>query len=696
MKFKIYHIAIAASMLLTGCTATQTASNQASSATSTNVDINKMPTPGPTPTVNLKTPHTFKLANGLTVMVVEDHKLPKVDATLMMDQPPVYEGENAGKLSVLAELLGNGTKNMSKDAFNKRVDFLGANLRLSASGAYAGTLKRYFPEVLSLMSDAIKNPKFTQEELDKAKERTIEGLKSQEKDPAAIANRVFNALTYGKNTAKGEFMTEESVKKVTLKDVQNAYDNYYIPNNAYLVVIGDVNYNEVKPLIEKNLVGWKKGKDINLNLPKTANVNTTEINVVDIPNAVQSIIKVGNIHELKMNDPKYFGALTSNYILGGGSLESRMNMNLREKNAFTYGAYSSYDPSKYGMDFSTNTSVRTEVTVPAVKEVLNEVNNIKNITEEELKNAKAKLKGDFIRSMEKSSNMARYALNLKTQDLPDDFFTNYLRSVDQLTVSDVNNASKYYLYPKNMRIFIAGKASEFADDLEKLGYPVKYFDAYGNPVAKPAKQAVASGVTLQTVADNYIKAIGGKDAVSKINSLTTEASAKVQGMDLAMTMIQAKGGKMFLDVKMMGNSMQKIIFDGTKGRMEVQGQKMDLPKESIDEMSKNKEIFPELTFAANKSYTLGGIEKFDGKDSYVVKGENVTYYYDVKTGLKNGEVKTQKAMGQEMTIPTTFRDYKTVAGVMMPYSFSQSMMGQDISYTVTSYKVNQATDADFK
>ncbi len=655
------------------------------------IDINKMPVAGPTPTINITTPKTFTLKNGLTVMVVENNKLPRVNVTLSMDRPPYYEGKIVGVSQVMADQLGNGTTKMSKDDFNKRVDYLGANLSFSSSGAFSNSLSKYFPEILGMMAEAITYPKFSADEVEKTKDRMIEGLKADEKSADAIASRVSNALIYGKNTSRGEFETEESIKAITLADVQNTYQKHYIPNNAHLVIVGDVKFDEVKKLVEKNFNNWKKSNTTYPALEPAANVATTEINIVDVPNAVQSVISVGNIHDLKMNDPKYFAATMANYILGGGG-EARLFMNLREKNAFTYGAYSSLSTYKYGPTFSAQSSVRNEVTDKAVKEFMTELNGITTVKPEELSNAKAKLKGDFIRSLERPETIARFAVNQKTQNLPSDFYTNYLKSIDKVTAADISNAVKATIYPNQSRIFIAGKASEIAEPLEKLGYPVKYFDDKANPTTKPVAQKVDAGITTASIADKYITAIGGLANVQKINSLSTTASAKVQGMDLDLHLIQGKGGKMMMDIKMMGNTMQKIVFDGKDGYMEAQGQKMPLPAEQKTEMAKDSELFPELGFAKSADYKVAGIEQYNGEDSYVVKGKDVTYYYSVKTGLKTGEVKS--AGGQ--TIPTTYADYRDVAGVKVPYKFTQNMGGMDVEFMVKDIKANQAKDADFK
>lgn len=654
------------------------------------IDLNAMPKPGPTPAINIAKPKTFQLSNGLTVMVVENNKLPRVNTTLSMDRPPFNEGSVTGVSSIMAEQFENGTTNLSKDDFNKKVDYLGANLNFSSNGAASNSLSKYFPEVLSLMADAIINPKFSAEEIQNSKERALEGLKSGEKNASAIASKVSNALIYGKNTARGEFETEESINKIQLADVQNVYKKYYAPDNAYLVIVGDVKFDQIKPLVEKAFSGWKKANTPIVPLEPTANVGKTEINIVDVPSAVQSVVSVSNLNNLKMKDPNYFAATMANYILGGGG-EARLFMNLREKNGFTYGAYSSMSADKYSSEFSADASVRNEVTDKAVKEFMNELNAISTVKPEELANAKAKLKGSFIMSLEKPETIAKFALNQKVQDLPSDFYTNYLKSIDKVTAADISNAVKANILPNQSRIFIAGKASDISEGLEKLGYPVKYFDKQANPVAKAAAQKVDAAVTTASVADKYINAIGGLAAVQKITSITTDASTKVQGMEMNMKLVQAKGGKMLMDMKMMGNTVQKIVFDGKEGYIEGQGKKMPLTDKQKADMA-DPELFPELAFAKSTDYKVTGIEKYNNEDSYVVKGPKDTYYYSVKTGLKTGETKSSDGG----SIPTSFADYKEVSGVKFPFTIIQNMGGMDINLAVKSREVNLAKDSDFK
>lgn len=662
------------------------------------IDKNAMPKAGATPSINIAKPQTFKLPNGLTVLVVENSKLPRVNVNLTIDRAPVFEGNIIGVGSIMSTQLGNGTTSLTKDEFNKKIDYLGAGLHFRTNGAYANMLSKYFEQVMNLMADAIVNPKFNAEEIKKAIDREIESLKTGEKSAKAISDNVYNALVYGKNTAMGEFATKESLAKIKAVDVENYYKQYYTPNTAYLAIVGDVKFSQVKKLITNLFGKWEAGTNVqkDVNLAAQKNVQKTEVNIVDVPNAVQSVITTGDITKMKKKDPEYFSARIGNYVLGGGSLESRLNMNLREKQAFTYGAYSGLSFYKYAPYFKATTDVRNSVVAPAVAELMGEFAKISEITDEELTNAKAQLKGRFIRSLEDPETIALFAINTRIEDLPASFYNDYLKSIDKVTKKSVANAMNEVVLPTKMRILVVGKGVEIADSLENLGYPVKYFDKDANPTTKPEKKAMAKGVTVKSIGEKYIQAIGGDAAVSKIKSITLDATAKVQGMEMNMIIINATGGKNSIDMKMMGNSMQKIVFDGKDGYIEARGQRQPMPEEVKAKMAKENRVFPELSFGENKDYILVGVETMNGEDAYCVKNGSKSLYYSLKSGLKIAEVETQKMGEKEMKVPVIYSDYKEVDGVKLPFRITQNMMGQEIVFNVNTYEMNKATDADFK
>lgn len=665
------------------------------------IDRSQMPEPGPAPKVNVEEPETFDLDNGLKVMVVENHKLPRVAMSLRFDNPPHVEGQKAGVSGITGDLLGTGTQNMSKDDFNEKVDFLGARLNFYSNGASANTLSKYFPEVLKLMADGILHPKFTQEEFDKSIARTEDFLKSSEKDVSYNARRVRSALAYGKNHPYGEFQTQETVKNLSLADVENYYKTWFSPANAYLVIVGDVDEDEVKDLVKEQFSSWKKSQVPAANVPAVSNVNQTEIDFIDMPNAVQSEIALVNTINLKKKDDDYFPILVANKILGGGG-EARLFLNLREDKGYTYGAYSSTGNDKYAATFVASASVRNEVTDSSVVAFLDEIYKIRNeqVTASELARAKAKLTGDFVLSLEQPSTIANFAMEIETEDLDDDFYEEYLEKIDEVTAEDVQRVAKKYFLADNSRIVIAGKASDVLENLEKMTYngktiPVKFYNRFAEEVEKPVAKKMDPSVSAETVFNKYIDAIGGREAVENVESVVMLASATIQGMALDLEMKRTKDGKLSQTISMNGNAMNQQVFNGESGYLMAQGQKMPYNEEQIEAAKGEANPFPELNVG---DASVTGIEQVEGKDAYAVKlSDNTVNYYDTESGLKVKMVKTMSQGGQTMTIPTVYADYQEVKGVKFPFSMQQSMGPQSFEFKVSEIKVNEdVSEEDFK
>ncbi|MUP42375.1 M16 family metallopeptidase [Christiangramia aestuarii] len=664
------------------------------------IDRSKQPEPGPAPKINLEEPETFTLDNGLKVMVVENHKLPRVSMILYLDNPPVQEGEKAGVSSLTGGLLGTGTKNTSKDKYNEEIDFLGASVSFNSNIVRANTLSKFFPRILELVAEGALQPNFTQEEFEKLKEREIENLESNEKDVAFNARRLRQALNYGKDHPYGEFTTVESLKNVSLEDVKQFYNTYFVPEEAYLAIIGDVDIKEVKKLVKKNFSSWKKKALPESSIPEVNPVETTEISFLNMPNAVQSQIAVVNPVKLTKNNPDYFPALIANQILGGGS-DGRLFLNLREDKGYTYGSYSSLGDDKYVSSFVATAEVRNEVTDSAVVAFLDEIHRIRKekVSQEELENAKNKYVGNFVLSLESPSTIAFNALNIETEDLDEDFYEEYLENINEVTAEDVQRVAKKYFKIDNARIVVAGKGSEVLKGLENLKYngksiPVKYYNKKAEQVEKPEEKKVDASVTADKVFDKYLKAIGGREAVESVNSVLMNASTEIQGMKLDLESKQTTDGKSYQAISMNGNVMNKQVFNGESGYVMAQGQKMPYNEEQIATAKVDANPFPELSVNDAK---VTGIEQVNGEDAYVVKlDENNTAYYSVDSGMKVKSVKTVSQAGQTMSIPSLYSDYREVSGVKFPFMIAQSMGPQSFEFEVSEIQVNEGvSEEDF-
>ena len=667
---------------------------------SAQLDRSVQPVGGPTPKIKLEKPKEFKLKNGIKVLVVENHKLPRVSYSLRIDGTPIVEGDKAGVLSILGQMLGNGTTSIEKDVFNEEIDYLGANVSIGFRSSFASSLTKHNDRILELMADAIINPLLTIEEFDKTKEQLIESLKSDEKSIDAIGSRVGNALSYGKDHVYGEFVTEETLNKISYEDVIDFHKKYTYPNSAYIVVIGDINYKEVKKSITEKFSVWKKAKKVESDVPfLTPNVELTEVNFIDLPSATQSSIGITNNVELKMNDEDYFTALITNNILGGGG-EGYLFKNLREDKGYTYGAYSSLGSSRYGVArFSAGAKVRNMVTDSAVTEIVNEIVRIRTelVDAELLKNAKAKYVGNFIMRLERPQTIANYALNIKLNDLPEDFYETYLEKINDVTAEDVKRVANKYFKIANTRIIVVGKGSDVVENLEKVGFPINYFDKYANAVAKPVfNKAIPDGLTAMNVMSSYIDAVGGKDNLIKVNTMTTKADVTIAGAPFkpvaTVKMKMPNKSSFSIKANMGGQEMvlMKRNFSGEKGYMEQQGQTILMTDEEINEAKLIEGIFDELYFTDDQ-IELVSINSIDNEDVYkikVTKNEKTSFrYYNVKSGLLISIEEQDDSKNISST--TKYGDYRDVDGIMIPFYLEQNAGAQNLEFVTTEVKINE-------
>ncbi len=660
------------------------------------------PKPGPSPTINIKKPETFALSNGLKVLVVENHKLPRVSFSLSIDNTPYAEGNKKGVENLTSSLIGNGSANIAKDPFNEEIDFLGANINFYSSGASGSGLSKHAKRILELMAAGALTPNFTQDEFDKEKEKLIEGLKTQEKSVPAVSNRVQSVLAYGRNHPSGEYLSEETINNVTLDDVKANYATYFVPEHAYLVIVGDVKTKEVKKMVEKLFGSWVKASAPRLTYSDPKNVQYTQINFVDMPNAVQSEITILNTVNLKMTDADFFPVILANQVYGG-DFNSYLNMNLREAHGWTYGARSSigFDKNMYST-FTANTQVRNAVTDSAVVEALKELKKIRTekVSDEVLNNVKAGYVGKFVMQVEKPGTIARYALNIETEGLPVDFYENYIKNINAVTPDDVMRVANKYFLEDNARILVVGKGSEVISGLERLKIPMFYFDKFGNPAEKPVmKKPVPPGVTVKAIIDAYVTAIGGEKAIKSVKSISNSGTTKIPQAPMPLTYISKRDvkGKMMVELSMEGmGSLMKQVISGNEGYIVQQGQKKVLEGEELSKMKESAILFNETLLATKTGVTISSIEQMNGSDAYAVLDGNTTHYFDVKTGLKIAEALDDNQGGEKVVRVTTLNDYRDVKGVKVPFNIIMNV-GFELDIKMNDVKINEGvSDADFK
>lgn len=635
-----------------------------------NEEFRKTPPPaGPPPKIELGEAVRFQLDNGLEVILVENHKLPRVSFQVFVDVPPFLEGEQAGYSSIAGQLLSAGTTSRTKAEIDEAVDFIGASLNTSSNGVSGSCLTKHKGKLLELMADVLFNPTFPEEEFEKLKKQTLAALAQAKDDPNTIASNVASVLRYGKDHPYGELETEETVQNISLDKCKEFYQTYFKPNISYLVVTGDISEEEVRNIAQQYFGDWQPAEVPQQEFPTPEPPAITEVDFVDKAGAVQSVINITHPIELPPGHPDVIKASLTNTILGG-YFNSRLNSNLREDKGYTYGARSSINQDRYVGSFTAYASVRNEVTDSAMTQFLLEIDRLQRepIGEEELSMVKSVMTGSFARSLENPGTVARYYLNMARYDLPDDYYATYLQRLAAVTAPEVLETARKYILPHRAHLLVVGNKDEVADKLKQFAPDgeVHFYDHYGNKLEE-APIPVPTGVTAQSVIDRYLQAIGG-DQLDSVQSLVLVMNAELQGIVLETSIYFKAPNKLVTRNSMMGNIMHERVFDGETGVNVQMGQVSKIEGDELKDTKVDAVLFAERKFDELGVKTeLRGIEMVNGQPAYKIvltypSGKKKTYYYNTESFLKVREVETSNGA----TAISDISEYMEVEGIQFP------------------------------
>jgi predicted Zn-dependent peptidase len=442
------------------------------------LDRTKPPVPGNPKDIKFPEHYKTKLENGIEVIALEDKRLPIVTARFLFKTGTLYDsicnGEKQGLISLLSELITKGAGKYKATDIADIIDYYGAHLSTFADYESMSlniySLKKYFEKIFEITSEIIRYPSFENEEIERVKIQRINSLISNFDDGEYIAGRLFKSKVHGISPYSFNVDgTASTIDALTKEDFISAHNKYFIPENLLVVIVGDIENDEAVKITQKYFSDLKNGSYDRLNLTLEGSFNRNKIFIAERKQAVQSDIVIGHL-TTKRKTPDYIPIVVMNTILGG-FFTSRINKNLREVNGFTYGAHSYFNCYKLSGDFSVETSVGNRLTVPALKEIINEIHKMKcfPVSETELSNAKNYLIGNFFLQLETSNAIASKLIYLNLFELEDDFYENFVSKIKEVTIDDVHNVAKKYLHPENLIIAVAGVSDEIKNGMEQIG-----------------------------------------------------------------------------------------------------------------------------------------------------------------------------------------------------------------------------------
>lgn len=456
---------LAVSLALAGC-------GSDSSVAMEPLDRSKRPDPGPAPASSFPDYETVKTDEGLTLFVIESDRQPTVTYRLMLRSGGLFDGDKTGLAEFVADMLDKGVEGKSAYELASEIDFIGASLSASASSDFLAVsvsgLSKYKEQLLDILVSVVLTPTFPESELDKLKQRVVSNLISERSEPDAMADKLRRKLVYG-DGGYGAFKTEESVASITRDDLVAFHKKHFIPNNASLAIVGALGAKEGKSLVSDRLGSWKSGSVPmlpELNAPEIAN---RSVHLIDRADSVQSTVRVAQQSVPRSNpDAPELRVVMS--VLGGG-FSGRLFQNLREDKGYTYGAGSyAANAAKMGAIVSYS-DVRNEVTAPAIGEIFNELDRIRDepIPEAELDMHKKYLAGNYMLSLERATTIAQNVQEIDIYDLAPDYYQTYVSQLMSVTPELAQKLARKYLRPGNSAIAIVGKRDEIGESLEQFG-----------------------------------------------------------------------------------------------------------------------------------------------------------------------------------------------------------------------------------
>jgi zinc protease len=435
------------------------------------------------------------LSNGLSLVVVEDNRLPLISYRLAFRVGGAFDPPNLpGLTDLLAGLLPEGTESKTSKEIADEVARMGASLSAGANSDYtivaASALTQFNDPVLDLLAEVVLEPSFPEHEVELAKQNTKESLRQQRAQPSFLASEMVSRVMFGEHPYSVVAPTPESIDRSAREEFVKFHRTKFVPNSAVFVVVGDVRHEEMVSRVESLFSTWQRGGELVANFPDPPARSRRTAYVVDRHGSAQSNIVIANLG-ITRTDPDYFPMLLMHTVLGA-TASSRLFMNLREDKGYTYGAYSNLDARRSAGTFRATAEVRTPVTGDSLKEFFFELDRIRKepVTQKEIADAKSYLTGVFPIRLETQEGLTDQLVQIKMLNLPDDYLQMYRDRVQAVTIEDIQRVAEKYVRPDEAALVVVGDGSSVLEQIKPYCEDVEIYNTAGK-----RKTAEASGVT---------------------------------------------------------------------------------------------------------------------------------------------------------------------------------------------------------
>jgi zinc protease len=457
--------------------------------------------------ITIPAPREIVLPNGLTVVVVEDRRLPLVSYRLAFRVGGAFDPpELPGLTDLLAGLLPEGTESRTSREIAEEVARIGASLSAGANSDYtivaASALAMFNDRILELMADVTLNPSFPENEVELARQNTKEGLRQQRAQPSFLASEMVSRVMFGDHPYSVVAPTPESIDRSTREEFVNFHKSKLVPNSAVFIIVGDVRYDDILRRLESLFSTWERGAELVTDFPAPPIRTMRTAYLIDRPGSAQSNIIIANSGITRTN-PDYFPLLLMHTVLGANA-SSRLFMNLREEKGYTYGAYTNLDARRTAGTFRATAEVRTPVTGDSLKEFFYELNRIRNerVSEKEIADAKSYLTGVFPIRLETQEGLTDQLVQIKMLRLPDDYLQLYRDRVQAVTLDEIQHVAQKYVKPDEAALIVVGDGAAVLDQIRPYCEDIEIYNTSGKrktiDVSAPTDPVGSWSIELET------------------------------------------------------------------------------------------------------------------------------------------------------------------------------------------------------
>lgn len=679
-------------------------------------DLITAPAPKPPSRVELPAIEKIKLANGLTVFAIKDSRLPVVSMQLAIRAGRMQEPRaRLGVAEATADMLVKGTKKRNAVALAKAIEFVGG--RIAADATFEATLvscsvlARNFSTCLQLVPEMITQSTFPADELEKVKEVHVAGVRARLDDANQLSAAHVQNLLWGNDHVRGWIDSEQSIRALRREDLIAWHKAWYAPNNAMLVVAGDIDTKKLKRDLERAFAPWKKATLPPVPTYKLPGLSGSRIRLVDKPGQTQTHIKLAQFG-IRHDDPRFFDTLVWNYVLGGGAFSSRLMKVVRVEGGKTYGASSSFDRNLERGAFVVQTFTRNSEAVATTKLLLGEVAKMANEgpTQVEVDSAISNIAGSYGLRLQSAADVGNALLAAELHGFGVEYLTNYPLAVGKVDVESAARAASEILDPKNYVLVMVGDAKDLEPQLDRAGWryeKVSFTDPITRPLEEPAAPVDAKSLAAaRQILTEAIAAKGGKAKLAALEGLrmVAKGTTQIQGQQLPVEIerVFLVPDKMRIDATLANQFKVTVAVDGKRGWQHAPGQdgKMqvvefegkDIEQAQFEawrepELLLLKALEPDAKIAPARDETIGGAPHAVIKVTSPY-GVDVTLYINKKTKLVSRITFAEAGVQTE-----EFSDYKDVGGIKVAHKRKSTGQGRVTELEITKVEWNPKADA---